>query len=197
MNFDFRKYVTAVILAALIWIMALTPMGYVPFFGVDITLLCIPVIVGTCALGLQYGLFLGFMFALTSLFIALMGGSAGGLLLPLLNAPLSLYPTIFIPRLLIPVFAWLVYKSTSKWNTILSHGLSAMVGSLVNTVFFLGMVYVLSKGLLTESFHMSNYELLVALGKVAVMNGMLEAVAAVLVCTPVILVLRKIFGNAS
>ena len=194
MNFDFRKYVMAAGLTTLIWIMALTRLGYIPLFGVDITLMCIPIIVGTCALGLQYGLFLGFMFALTSLFMALMG-RGGVLLAPLLRVPLAMYPMIFLPRLLIPIVTWLVFKATQKWKAPLSYGLSALAGSFVNTVFFLGMAYVLGRGPLTENYQMSDGDLLKALGEIVVSNGLLEAAVAILVCIPVLIVIRRAFDN--
>ena len=194
MYFDFRKYVIAALLTALVWIMALTPLGYIPLFGVDVTLMCIPVIVGTCALGLQYGLFLGFMFALTSLFMALMG-RAGVLLSPLLNFPLAMYPTIFVPRLLIPIVTWLVYKTTKKLNVLLSYGLSALVGSFVNTLFFLSFAYILGANPLTEIYQISSRELLSSLGAIAKSNGLLEAAVSVIVCVPVLDILKRTFNN--
>ena len=194
MNFDLRKYVIAALLTALVWLMALTPLGYIPLFGVDVTLLCIPVIVGTCALGVQYGLFLGFMFALTSLFMALMG-RAGDLLAPLLDFPLAMYPIIFLPRLLIPIVTWLVYKKTNKLKAPFSYGLSSLAGSLVNTLFFLGLAYILGSKPLMESYNINNSDLLAALGGIVKSNGLLEAAVAVIVCVPILLVLRKIFDK--
>jgi Predicted membrane protein len=191
MNFDLRKYIIAAALTVLIWVMALTPLGYIPFFGVDITLICIPVIIGAIALGLPYGLFLGLMFALTSLFMALMG-RAGVLLAPLLDLPLPMYLTIFIPRLLIPIFTWLACKATAKWKPPLSYGVSTLVGALSNTVFFLGFAYFLAGDQISASFQMSNHDLLAALGEILRLNGLLEAAVAVLVCVPVSLVLKRI-----
>ena len=193
MTFYFRNYVMCAVLTVLIWVMALTPMGYIPLFGVDVTLLCIPIVIGTCTLGIQYGLFLGFMFALTSLYMALMG-RAGVLLAPILDVPVAMYTAIFLPRMLIPTLSWLVFKATKKWKAPLSYGLTAIIGSFVNTVFFLGAAYVLGKGALTESFQMSNSELLKALGEIVISNGVLEAILAMIICIPVLIILKRTFG---
>ena len=196
MNFDIRKYVVAALLSALVWIMALTPFGYISMFEVDVTLMCIPVIIGTCALGLQYGLFLGFMFALTSLFMALMG-RAGVLLAPLLNSPVAMYLMIFIPRMLIPVITKLVLKTTKKMKPLVSYSLSVIAGSFINTIVFLGIAYLLGSKLLTEAYQMSNRDLLNALGGIAISNGLLEATFAVIVCVPASIILKKALSRPS
>lgn len=196
MYFDLRKYILAAVLTALIWMMALTRLGYLPLFGVDVTLICIPVIIGTCALGLQFGLFLGFMFGLTSLYMALMG-QAGVLLAPLLEVPEAMYPMIFIPRLLIPVIAWLVLKATSKWKAPVSFGLSALSGSAVNTVFFLGFAYVLGGDALTEAYGIGRVDLFDALSNIAISNGLLEAAVAVIVCIPIVIFFRRVFSETN
>ena len=183
-------------MTVLIWVLALTPIGYIPLFEIDITLMCIPVIVGACALGLPYGLFLGLMFAFTSLFMALMGRSVGPLLSPLLNSQAAMYLTIFVPRLLIPVITWIVYKSTKKWYSLISYAFSALAGSFANTVFFLGFVYVSGVMLLPpESYHLSNSDLLAALIGIAKTSGVLEAAVAVIVCVPVLFFLKKMSGR--
>ena len=189
-----RKLVMAALLTAIILVMALTSLGYIPLFGIDITLICIPVIIGTCALGPRYGLFFGLAFGLTSLYMALIG-RAGPLLAPLLNVPWAMYPSIFLPRLLVPVFTYLVYKATAKWKAPLSYGLAAIVGSLTNTVFFLGFVYVLGAGPLSEAFGMSKEAIFAALAAVVVSNGLPEAAAAVVICVPVMMALKRVFGH--
>ena len=99
---------------------------------------------------------------------------------------------IFVPRMLIPVITWLVCKATKKLNVIISYGLSALVGSAVNTIFFLGFAYVLGAKPLTESFDMSDKDLLDAFIGIAKSNGLLEAAVAVIVCVPVLILLKKL-----
>jgi len=190
MNFDLRKYIIAASLTVLIWIMALTSFGNIPLFGIDVTLLCIPIILGTCALGLSYGLFLALMFALTSLFMALMGRPIS-LLAPLLEFPLEMYLTIFIPRILIPIVTWLAFKATAKWKAMFSYGLSAIVGSFANTLFFLGCAYILGAKALTEAYQMSNDDILAAMCDIVLSNGLLEAFVTLLVCVPALLILNN------
>ena len=192
MYFDLRKYILAALLTALLWILALTRLGYLPLFGVDVTLICIPVVIGTCALGLQYGMFLGFMFGLTSLYMALMG-QAGALLAPILDAPAVMYPMIFVPRLLIPIFTWLVFKATSRWKVPLSFGLAALTGSVVNTVFFLGFAYFLGGSILSAAYGMGSSDLFAALSDIAISNGLLEAAVSVVICIPVLMFFKNAF----
>ena len=194
MNFDLRKYVLTILLTALIWVMALTPLGYIPLFGVDITLMCIPVILGTCVLGIHHGFFLGLMFAMTSLFMALMG-RAGALLEPVSTSSLSMYVTIFVPRLLIPITTWFTLKITAKWNTVLSYCFSVLAGSLTNTVFFLGFVFAFDANLLSGGHNMTVEVLLIELLEIASSNGLLEAAVAVVICVPLSIVFRRILDK--
>ena len=114
-------------------------------------------------------------------------GRPVALLAPLPDFPLEMYLTIFIPRLLIPFFTWLVFKATAKWKTVLSYGLSAIVGSFSNTFLFLGFAYILGAKVLTNVYQMSNSDLLAVLGDIVLSNGLFEALVALLVCTPALL----------
>ena len=116
MNIKTRKITISAILAALTLILGLTPIGYIPIPPVTMTLMCIPVIVGTILEGFTVGLILGFVFGLTSLFQAIgftLVPNAFGMWL-INNFPLKAVLTIFIPRLLIPAVVCLIYKAFSS-----------------------------------------------------------------------------------
>ena len=71
------------ILAAIIILMAFTPIGYLRIGVVSITFLTIPVVVGGIVLGPLYGGFLGAVFGLTSLAQCFMGDVFGATLFSL------------------------------------------------------------------------------------------------------------------
>ena len=72
------------LLIAIILIMAFTPIGYIKTFGLEITLIVVPVAVGAVVLGPTAGAILGGVFGLTS-FIQCFGMSAFGAMLLSIN----------------------------------------------------------------------------------------------------------------
>jgi len=110
MNSNLKKFTTTALLIALILLMGLVPyVGYIPIGPIKITLICIPVIIGTLALGLRSGLILGFVFGITSLIQVWYPGDILGQTLLNINA-WKLLLILFIPRLLVPVVTYYVYR---------------------------------------------------------------------------------------
>lgn len=130
---------TAILMAVII-LMAFTPLGYLKVNIVSITFLAIPVVVGGMVLGPLYGGLLGAVFGLTS-FAQCFGMEPFGTALFALN-PAATIVTCLIPRILIGVFAGLLYPVLRRLDKVgvWSAVVTAVVGSLTNTVFFIGMV---------------------------------------------------------
>ncbi|MDD4717731.1 MAG: ECF transporter S component, partial [Eubacteriales bacterium] len=61
-----RKLVTAAFLLAIIIIMAVTPLGFLRLGITALTIIHLPVIIGSVLLGPAYGAFLGFAFGVSS-----------------------------------------------------------------------------------------------------------------------------------
>ena len=103
-----KRLTATALMLALTLILGLTPLGFLPlpFLSIDVTLMCLPVIIGAVLLGWRSGLLLGLTFALTSLYKAFTAPSP--LVAALMSHPLALYPSIFLPRLLVPLVAWWV-----------------------------------------------------------------------------------------
>lgn len=92
-------------------------------------------------------------------------------------------------RLLIPVFAWLVYRAFENKNAVakgFGTGISALVGSLTNTVCYLGMML-----LFYTMVGLDSAAVLSVVAGVGALNGSLEAAAAVIICTPVVIAVKK------
>ncbi len=205
MKIKTRKITITAILSAICLILGLTPIGYIPIPPVTMTLMCIPVIIGTVLEGFGSGLVLGLVFGITSLCQAI-----GFTLVPnafgmwMINSfPLQAIITIFIPRLLIPVIVWLVYNALSndsqkglrqKINT----GITAFLGSLSNTVFFLGFLYVLmlpNAEALAPNLGTTVEGLFAAIAYIGMINGLPEAALAVILCIPIIAAVKRSRSN--
>lgn len=187
------RLTTTALMIALTLLLGLTPIGYIPTpFGIKITIMCLPVIVGAIVLGWKTGLILGFVFGLTSLFQALTDPQW---LAPLVKYPLALYPSIFIPRLLIPLTAWGLYKLAGKLPKAIGIGIASAVGSLTNTVFFLGMIFLLGAKPLADSMGITVGAVGAALALPIVTNGLPEMAVAIVICIPVILALKKVIKD--
>ena len=172
--------------AGLIFLMGQTPLGLIPLGFCNVTLLVIPVAVGTLYMGWKNGLVLGGAFAATSLLSALTKPSA--LVATLMGAsPVLTIVMTVLPRLCIPLAIWGVHQCLGKMKPALSTAIAAACGSLTNTVLYLGLMLC---------FYMlcgiDNTQVLTTIGIVAGGAGPLEALAAAVITPPILTALRKI-----
>lgn len=190
-NSTHRLTLTA-LFVALIVLFGMTPVGLIPLGFINVTILCIPVVVGTLLLGLKVGLLLGGCFGLVS-FLSLLGLSLtppSSLASALLSANVFLAAVMcFVPRLAVPAVAYGVYKLVSRGREQSRRALpfAAAAGSAANTILYLGMMllfYVVC-GLDANSILM----LIAGTGAIA---GVSEAVVAAIITTPVVAALWKL-----
>ena len=138
---------TAMFLAIMI-LLAVTPLGFIPIGPINATTMHIPVIIASIVLGPRLGGFLGGTFGLISMirstviqtplsfvfspFIPVIGTDHGSLKALLIA---------FIPRILIGVVPYFVYKGILKLSKNKFQGVSlflaGLAGSFVNTIYFL------------------------------------------------------------
>ncbi|MBC5649324.1 ECF transporter S component [Christensenella tenuis] len=174
-----RTLTLTAILIAVTLIFGFTPIGYIATpFGIVITLMCLPVIIGTLTLGWKAGIALAALFAVTS--IAKIPSDVFGPTLLAAN-PVLLMVNIIVPRLLIPLVATLVYRAMHSKRELLNIGVAAVAGSLTNTVLYLGFLYAFFSGIVAGGIILS----------VALLNGIIEAVVAALLCPPIVRALKK------
>ncbi len=176
-------------------VLGLTPLGFIPLI-VSITTTHMPVIIGSYSLGVRGGALLGSVFGMTSLIQCfrnpvditaqlMLGKSTGGF--GIYNLFLIVM-IIFLPRILCGVFSALTYKGMSKIDK--SHvgamSLAAFVGSMTNTIFYLGGLCLFAFDSMATAYGVTTYAALIKiiLGVVG-FNGIIEAVAAVVICTAV------------
>lgn len=177
-----RRMIVLALLSALIAVLGFTPIGLIPLGFINITVLCIPVVVGTLLLGLKEGLVLGLTFALVS-FISLLTkpSTLAGTLFS--KSPFLAIVMTFLPRLMVPVTAHLVAKIKVKMR----FELAAVFASLTNTVLYLGIMlfgYIVS-GLDAKAV----LGLILGTGAIA---GSLEALVCAIIAPNIVRVLQKI-----
>lgn len=133
------------ILTAVLIVMALTPLGYLHITpALEITFMVIPVVMGAVVMGPGAGMLLGGIFGLTSFYQCVSGLSPFGAALLGLN-PFLTFVVCIIPRILIGLFSGLVFKGTKqRGKTVrnLGYFLACLVGSVTNTVLFIGLIWV-------------------------------------------------------
>ena len=124
------------ILAAVVLIMAFTPLGYLKTFGLEITFITIPVIIGAMIIGPKAGAILGCLFGLTS-FFQCFGLSTFGAALLAIN-PFYTFIVCVVSRTLMGYLCGVVFKLLSKKSeSALVYGVSSLCGALLNTLFFM------------------------------------------------------------
>lgn len=137
-----RSMVELALMSAIIIVMAMTPLGYLRTPVLSITLLTIPVAVGSIILGPKGGAFLGAVFGATSFAQALSGAGMTAILLQ--TNPLGVLFLCFVPRILEGFLCGLIAKYARKTRfkkaAFYIAGISCPV---LNTILFMGTVVVL------------------------------------------------------
>lgn len=180
------RLVLLALLTALIFLMGQTPLGLIPLGFCNVTLLVIPVAVGTVYLGWRDGLVLGAAFAATSLLSALTKPSLLVSTLMGASLPLAIIMTV-LPRLCIPLVIGGVDRLLRHVKRPVAAGIAAACGSLTNTILYLGLMllfYVLSG--------IDSAKVLTTIAAVAGGAGPLEAIAAAVITPPILTALNKI-----
>lgn len=176
---------------ALILLFGLTPIGLIPLGFVNVTILCVPVIVGTLLLGLKTGLVLGACFGTVSALSAFgIWGTPSSLAAALVAAsPILALIMCFLPRLLVPVVSYWVYKLFSGGHRASGKAvpIAAAAGSLTNTVFYLGLML-----LFYVIMGIDSTKVLTLIGGTGLIAGSLEAIVAAIISTPVLTALWKV-----
>ncbi len=184
-----KKLVRLVLFAlfsALIVAMTFTPyVGYITVGIIEITTLHIAVIIGATFLGAKYGALLGAVWGLTCVVRAFQFG-----IIPFQNPMVSL-----VPRVVVGLVAGLVFYllSKTKCKKPISLALSALLGTLTNTVLVLSSLKIF--GGFEVLFGEEAKTLEVIIGTLISTNGLIELVAAVILVPSIYMATHKILKN--
>lgn len=129
------------ILAAVIVVMAFTPLGYLKTAGLEITFITIPVIVGAIVLGPKAGAFLGGVFGVTSFLQVVFGLSPFGVMLMGIS-PIRCFMVCVPTRILMGLCTGLVWNLW-KNKSIAAYSVTSLSGALLNTLFFMSTLIAL------------------------------------------------------
>ena len=199
---DTSWMVSVALMAAIVVVLANTPLGMIQLPIVKATTVHIPVIIGAILLGPTAGAVLGFVFGMCSLISNTMAPT----LLSFAFSPfmsttgiLGALKAIWISvgcRVLIGVVAgwfWILLKKI-RLNQIASLAMTGFVGSMVNTVTVMGSIYLLFAKQYAEAKEVAITAVWGLVMGTVTASGIPEAIAAavlVAIVTKVLLRIRK------
>lgn len=200
MNNKTLKLTVYALFLAIMLVMGLVPgLGFIPTPVAGIVIIQVPVILASYFLGYKGGMFFGLVFGITSIIncfiqpdvFAAIIMNAGGI-----KTIRLMIICLVIPRVLIGLTTRATYDLVSRFDKtrLLSMGLSAFIGTLTNTVFFLGAFYLFAREACMTGFGAATEKALfdMMLG-VVTFNGVIEAVTSVVLCTAIGQALYRFF----
>jgi uncharacterized membrane protein len=179
-----RKITTIGLLAGITVVLGSFGIGFIPLPTVKATIMHVPVIIGAILEGPVVGCVIGLIFGLFSIMQNMAGGS--------ILSPMFLNPLVSVlPRMIIALTAYYSYAALKKKNNIVAIGVGAAVGSLTNTIGVLGMIYVLYAGQYAQIKGIAANMVAGTILSSAVINGIPEAIVAVIISIPVVISVKK------
>ena len=164
------------VFGAIILVMALVPwLGYIQIGLVSLTIIHIPVLIGGAAGGKRVSIYLGLIFGLSSLMIAL--------LRPVLPSDFVFQNPLVsvLPRLLFGYVAYLLYEFFNKRisNNLVATMTSFVLATLAHTIMVLVMFWIFGRGsaALVGVFGL--------IWTILLSNGFFEAIIAAIIGAPI------------
>ena len=173
------------LLTALLMVLTIFNIGFINYGVISITILHIPVIIGSILMGPYYGGILGLIFGVLSMLNATFRGVTPVDLMfsPFASGlPLQSIVMSVVPRVLLGVIPALLYRLLHKKikNRPVVIGISAAVASLLHTAGVLGCLYVMFFPEMNAGTVFS-----AVIGAVVQINGILEIICAVVISSAV------------
>lgn len=202
-----KKYLSELVLtglfAAIIIIMAFTPLGYIPLGVINATIIQIPVIIGALFCGPKRGAFLGFLFGFTSfLKNTIMPASLSAFVFsPILAASQFglkgvAYSTFicFVPRIMVGILPYFIYLGLEKLIKVktVNFAIAGVLGAFVNTILVMGSIYILYKDAYATALGIDASAVVGVIGGIISFNGVIEAIVSGIIVSAVGVVLSKI-----
>lgn len=203
-----RDMVILALFTAIIILFTFTPVGYIDLPIIKATILHVPVIMGSILLGPKKGAFLGAVFGVTSIIKnTLMPSLLSFAFSPFIpvpgldrGSPWALVIAL-VPRILVGVTPWLVYKLVEKICSVRNVGVQAggmvvasVVGAFTNTALVMGTIYFVFRDAYAAANNMASDAVLGAILGVVATNGVPEAIVAAVItpalCVPLIKALK-------
>lgn len=184
-------------LIAVEMVLMFTPLGYIPLGVIRATTLHIPVILAAIILGYRGGIILGLVFGITSILINTFAPTATSFVFSPFYRVGEFsggFPSLLIalvPRMMIGVVSAFVYE---KLSTKLPHTLTASIasicGALTSTVLVLSGIYLFFGESYAAVRNIPYQTLISVLMSIVFTNGIMEAILAAAIVTPLSRILR-------
>lgn len=155
-NKKIGKMVRLGVLTAIIFLLAFTPLGYLVIGPIAATTIQMPVIIGAVLLGPAAGAILGGFFGLSAIMKVLMMPGADVFASAVLTyTPLGYLFICMVPRILMGWLTGLLgaaFKKTRMFHGVIGYGVTGFVGSLLNTVLYLGALWGIAAQVIANSY---------------------------------------------
>lgn len=180
------KLVKLSLLAAIIIVLSMTPLGYIPLGVIKATTIHIPVILGSIILGPKCGAVLGGLFGLTSLVVNTVTPNITSFVFSpfysvgeMHGSALSLV-VCFVPRILTGIVPYFVFKLIKKLFKSDAAALTAggFLGSMTNTILVMHFIYFLFGNQWAAAKGIAEDVVYTTILAVIATNGVPEAISA-------------------
>lgn len=200
---DTRWLVSVALMAAIVILLANTPLGMIQLPIIKATTVHIPVIIGAILLGPAAGSILGAVFGICSL----ISNTTAPTLLSFAFSPFL--STTGIPgvlkalwisigcRVLIGLISgwlWILFRKI-KLNTYAALAITGFLGSMVNTIFVMGSIYFLFAQQYAEAKEVAITAVFGLIMGTVTASGIPEAIAAAVLVTAIAKALLKLVEN--
>ena len=168
-------------------LMVMVPfLGFIPIGPLRATTLHIPVIIAAMTLGKEKGAGIGLIFGLSSLLINTISPTVTSFVFsPLISGSFMSALIAIIPRMLIGYVSGWIYEKWQWHRRTVVMTVSAMMGSLTNTVLVLGGIYLIFGSQYASSIGQSYQQLLPYFLGIIMTNGVLEAITGTIIAVAV------------
>ncbi len=177
-------------MVAITMLLAYSPLGIIPLQPVSATTTHIPTIIAAILEGPIVGAITGAAFGLVSMFKAITQPTS-------VLSPCFINPLVSVlPRICIGLVSGYAYRFLIKLDKkgVFAAVLASALGSLTNTLGAMGMVYLLYVKSLTEQMGTAAGPVIWG---IIITYGVMEMLAAAVICTGVVLAMKKAFFSSS
>ncbi|HOQ06665.1 MAG TPA: ECF transporter S component [Clostridiales bacterium] len=184
-KFETRQIAIVGMLSAISIVLGASGVGFIPLPTAKATIMHIPVIIGAILEGPVVGMAAGLIFGIFSIVQNLTNPSL--LSFAFLNPLVSV-----LPRMLIGVTSHYSYRIPFIKSNVLKIAVSAVIGTLTNTVGVLGLIYLLYADEFAQAMKIDVSKAAAGIAGIAATNAPGEIIVSVALSVPIVLAVRKI-----
>ena len=188
-NKVFQMTIISMFLAILIIQTFVPVLGYIPLGAIDITIVHITVILAAILFGPKTGTIIGASWGLLSMIRSYVQPSITNVFFQ--NPLISVLPRLLVGLLSALLFMFIRNKISERW----AYSITALVGTLLNTVLVLGSIYIFAVEAYSNATGIPETAVLGALGTVVVTNGLIEALASMVILPLLAIPLAKVLKS--